>query len=76
MVPFWLMHLPCSWRIHDSLRLISNNLPIATMPLMDNHQAYYGHRVVSNDGDTLLYFSCRGDVETPLPYLLEVASLL
>jgi hypothetical protein len=71
-----MMHLPCFFRILCSLPLTSNNLPIATMPLMDNHLAYSGHRVLPNDNDRELYFSWTNVVEILLPYLLEEASLL
>jgi hypothetical protein len=70
------MHLPCSFRILCSLPLTSNNLPIATMPLVDIHQAYSGLPLVSNDDDTLLYFSCKDVEEIQLPCLQVEASQL
>ena len=71
-----MMHWPCFSRILDSLPLTSNNLPIATMPLMNIHQVYCDHLFGANDDDTLLYFSCTDAEDTPLPYPPEEASLL
>ena len=70
------LHLLCFSRIVCSLPMTSNNLPIATMSLMHNHQACCGHRVGATDDGTLLYFFCIDVVDTPLPCPPEEASLL